>query len=122
METTQGKAIAAFTTLSQMARKPMNSFAAFKLFKLKKALAPIVEFQSEQEQKIVGELGGIISETGTILIEDIEKRREFIRRQKELGDMECDIETGKIVMMPKELPELSLSDMEALEEFIEWKE
>ena len=41
METTQGKAVAAYATLNQMARKPMNSFTAYKLFKLKKALGMI---------------------------------------------------------------------------------
>ena len=47
MQTTQKKAVAAYLALSMMARKPMNSFAAFKLFRLKKALADIVEFQSD---------------------------------------------------------------------------
>ena len=122
MKTTQGKAVTAFATLAQMSKKPMNSFAAYKLFRLKKALAPIVEFQSEQEQKLIAELGGTITETGMIKIDDAEKRKEFSKQQKELGEMECEIETEKIFMVPKEMPELSVSDMESLEEFIEWKE
>ena len=32
------------------------------------------------------------------------------------------VEAEKITMKPKELPELSVSDMEALEEFIDWEE
>ena len=31
METTQGKAVAAFTALARMSKKPMNSFAAYKM-------------------------------------------------------------------------------------------
>ncbi|MBR4352717.1 MAG: hypothetical protein IKQ01_06565 [Bacteroidales bacterium] len=122
MQTTQKKAVAAYLALSMMARKPMNSFAAFKLFRLKKALADIVEFQSDQEHKLVEELGGSITETGEILLEDKEKRAEYASRHRELEEMECEIDTKRIIMTMKELPDLSLADMEALDEFIEWRE
>lgn len=122
METTQGKAVAAYVTLAQMGKKPMNSFAAYKLFRLKKALAPIIEFQSEQEMKIVEELGGRITEAGAIMIEDKDKRREYNERHKELENMACDVNTERISMFMKELPELSVADMETLDEYIEWKE
>ena len=36
--------------------------------------------------------------------------------------MECEIDTKRIIMTMKELPDLSLADMEALDEFIEWRE
>ena len=122
METTQGKAVSAYAALAQMSRKPMPSFSAFKLFRLKKALSPIVEFQSEQETKIVEELGGKISENGSIQLEDSDKRKEYAERHKELDSMECEIESKKIVMYMKELPDLSIAELDALEEFIEWKE
>lgn len=122
METTQGKAVSAYAALAQMSRKPMPSFAAYKLFRLKKALAPIIEFQSEQEAKIVEELGGQINENGTIQLEDPEKRREYVDRHRELEAMTCEVDTKQIVMHMKELPDLSLSEIEALDEFIEWKE
>lgn len=122
MKTTQGKVVKAFNVLVTMGSKPMNSFAAYKLFRLKKALSPVVEFQSEQEYKLVDEIGGTIDPTGRIRIEDKEKQVEFITRHRELEEMECEIETEKIFMVPKEMPEISLSDMESLEEFIEWKE
>lgn len=122
MKTTQGKVVKAFNVLATMSSKPMNSFAAYKLFRLKKALTPVVEFQSEQEYKLIEELGGTIDQNGRIHIEDKEKQVEFITRHQELEKMECEIETEKISMFPKELPDISLSDMESLEEFIEWKE
>lgn len=122
METTQGKAVAAYVTISQMSRKPMNSFAAYKLFRLKKALAPVIEFQSEQEQKIVEELGGRITEAGAIMIEDKDKRKEYNDRHRDLEGMSCEINTEKITMVMKELPELSVADMETLDEYIDWKE
>ena len=122
METTQGKAVAAYATLNQMARKPMNSFTAYKLFKLKKALGMIVEFQSEQEVKLIKELGGQVAESGAILIDDKEKRIEYARKHKELEELVCDVNVDKMVMHMKELPEITMADMDTLEEFIEWKE
>lgn len=121
METTQGKAVAAFTTLAQMSRKPMTSFAAYKLFRLKKALAPVVEFQSEQEIKIVEELGGTVSDTGAINL-DGDKRAEYFTRHKELEELKCDVSTEKLSMFMKELPDLTMADMESLDDFIDWKE
>lgn len=122
MKTTQGKAVAVFSALAQMSRKPMNSFAAFKLFRLKKAVAPIVEFQSEQEIKIVEELGGKVTDAGAIMIEDKDKRKEYSDKHKELESMECDVDIEKLTMYMKEIPEITLADMEILEDFIEWKE
>lgn len=122
METTQGKAVAAYATLNQMARKPMNSFTAFKLFKLKKALGLIVEFQSEQEVKLIKELGGQVAESGAILIDDKEKRMEYAKKHKELEELVCDVNIEPMVMHMKELPEITMADMDTLETFIEWKE
>lgn len=122
MKTTQGKAVAAFTTLAMMARRTMPTLAAYKLFKLKKALADIVDFQSEQEMKLIEELGGSISDSGQLQLDTKEKRKEYAERHKELEAMECEVPTEKICMWMKELPELSLADMEALDEFVIWKE
>lgn len=122
METTQGKAVAAYATLNQMARKPMNSFTAYKLFKLKKALGLIVEFQSEQEVKLIKELGGQVAESGAILIDDKEKRMEYAKKHKELEELVCDVNIEPMVMHMKELPEITMADMDTLETFIEWKE
>ena len=122
MKTTQGKVVTAFMALANMSRKPLNSFTAYKLFRLKKKLSSIVEFQREQEIKIVEEVGGSLSETGEVQFKDKEARAKFVEKQRELGELECEVEGEKISMMPKELPEVSLADMEALEEFIDWKE
>jgi hypothetical protein len=122
MNTTQGKVVIAYTALANMSRKQLNSFTAYKLFRLKKKLASIVEFQREQEIKIVEEVGGSLSETGEVQFKDKEARAKFVEKQRELGELECEVEGEKISMMPKELPEVSLADMEALEEFIDWKE
>ena len=122
MKTTQGKAISAFITLMEMSKKPMTGQAAFKLFKLKKKLRDIVDFQTEQEQKLAEELGGTITENGKIEFTDPSLYPEFKRRHKELEDLECEIETEKISMTMKELPDMSIAEMDALDEFIDWRE
>jgi hypothetical protein len=122
METTQGKAVAAYGTLAQLGRKTMPSFAAYKLFRLKKALSPVVEFQSEQEMKLVDELGGKITEAGMIQIDGADKRREYAEKHRELENMACEVDIAKITMTMKELPDLSVADMETLDDFITWKE
>ena len=95
---------------------------AYKLFRLKKAVGLIVEFQSEQERKLIHELGGSVADSGAILIDDKEKRIEYAKRHKELEELECDVNIEKMVMHMKEVPEIAMQDMETLEEFIEWKE
>ena len=122
METTQGKAVLAYTTLAQMSRKPMNSFATYKLFRLKKAVAPVVEFQSEQEMKLVDELGGRITEAGMIQIDGNDKRKEYAEKHRELENMACEVDIAKIEMHMRELPDLSVADMETLDDFVTWKE
>ena len=122
MKTTQGKAVASFSALTKMARRPMGSFAAFKLFRLRKALRDIVDFQTEQEQKLLEELGGAFTDEGNAKFDTTEKADEFVKRHKELENMECEIETERIAMYMKEIPEISLAEMEILETFIDWKE
>ena len=121
MKTTQGKAISAFTTLAQMGRKPLNSLVAFKLFKLKKALAHVVEFQTEQEYKLIEELGGTVTESGAINLdrEGVEKYRE---KHREMENTECEIDTQPVEMRISDIPEISVSEIESLEEFVDWKE
>lgn len=122
METTQGKAVSAYTTISRIGQQQMLSFTAYKFFRLKKALAPVIEFQSEQETKKVEELGGKISGAGMILIENKDKRVAYNEWHKELENLPCEVGTEKISMRMKELPEMSVADMDSLDDFIDWEE
>lgn len=122
MKTTQRNAINAYSVIAVMARKQMNSLAAYKLFKLKKALSDIVEFQAEQERKFVGEHGGSISETGRVTFEDKAKEAEYNKAYKELQNMECDVQIEKATMCLVDIPEITIAEIEVLDPFIEWKE
>ena len=121
MKITQREAVAAFVTLNQMSMKPMNSFTAYKLFRLKKALKDPVDFQAEEERKIATELGGEITEDGRLNLPD-GKLAMYKERRNELESLECEIDREKTEIHMKELPNISMADMEILEPFIDWKE
>ena len=121
MKTTQEKAVNAFGTLNRMSQKSMNSFTAYKLFKLKKALQDPVDFQVEQEKKMVAELGGTVTETGQVVL-DAENMRKFNEQRKELNAMECEIDREKTEIYLAEIKDITMAEIEALEDFIVWKE
>lgn len=126
MKTTQGKAVSALIAINRISGQKMPSFAAYKLFRLRKKLKDVAEFQGEQEEKLVEELGGKINDMGRVIWNDpgekAAKDAEYAKRHKELEDMECEIDTEKIMMTFKEISEITPQDMEALDDFIEWKE
>lgn len=122
MKTTHGIAVNALITINKVGQNPMPSFAAYKLFRLKKKLADAADFQTEQETKLVEEMGGKIGERGKIIFDTPDKYIDFAEKQKEIADMEYEVDGEKIEMYMTELPNLSVSDMEALDSFITWKE
>ena len=122
MKTTHGAAVNALITINKIGQSPIPSFAAYKLFRLKKKLADAADFQTEQETKAIAEMGGKVGDRGKVLFEEPEKYVEFAKRQKELSDMEYEFDGDKISMYMTELPNLSVGDMESLDAFIEWKE
>ena len=122
MITTQGKALSAYTTLLMMSKKPMNSLSSYKLFKIKKALADIVEFQAEQERKLVANYGGSVNENGRVMFTDKTQEAEYGKAFKELQTLECEVNVEPIEMNPVEIPDMSISEIEILSPFIEWKE
>ena len=122
MKTEQGKVTIAFKALLDISQKQIPSFAAFKLFRLKKALQEVIDFQAEQEQKMMEEIGGSIDSMGRFHFDNEEKSKEFIERHKEMDKLECEINIERMSMFMKEIPEISISEMESLDPFIDWKE
>ena len=121
MKTTQEKALNAYAALNRMAQRSMNSFTAYKLFKLKKALQDPVDFRIEQERKMIEELGGTMTETGQAVLEN-ESQKAFNEKVKELNALECEIEREKTAIFLAEIKDITMAEIEALEDFIVWKE
>ena len=114
---TQGEAVKAYGTIIRMGQKATGA-AAFSLFRLKKELKEIFEFQNEEEQKIVQKFDGQIIEGGILVIADKEKREKAIAEIEELHKMECDIHTVQIPAAA--IPEITLAEIEALDGFVEF--
>jgi hypothetical protein len=93
---------------------------AFSLFKLKKELKQYVDFQGEEQDKLVKKYGGEIADNGMIMIADAKKKEEFDKADRELGEMECEITPVRI---PAGLvPDITLAEIEALDGFVEFTE
>ena len=116
MKITQGQAVSAFTVLKSMGRRQLNPNTAFQLFKLKKKLEDIVEFQIEQENNLAESLGGTI-DNGRLNLPD-DKLKEYAEKHKEISDTECEIDTEKVTLSLGEIPTITIDEIEALDPVI----
>ena len=98
--------------------KKATGEAAFSLFRMKQQLRDIVEFQSEEEAKLVDKLGGKITESGQIIFAGDEEKRAFIEGKKKLGSMEIDPAIEPVRIAPDKIPEINMDEIEALQGFI----
>jgi len=122
MKTTQGQAVRAFGSLAALDSLQTSSLVAFKLFKLKKSLKEIVEFQCEQEEKLAKQCGGEITEAGRLSLPDVESRMLYAEKHKELEEMECEIDYEKVTLSLSEFPRLTMQCIESLEPYIQFEE
>ena len=114
---TQQQALTAYAILMGMGKKATGE-AAFSLFRMKQKLREIVEFQAEEEQKLVDKLGGKITETGQIIFAGDDEKRAFIEEKKKLGEMKIDPAIEPIRIAPDKIPEINMDEIEALQGFI----
>ena len=112
---TQGDAVRAYGAIVRMGQKATGA-AAFTLFRLKKSLQEIFEFQNEEEQKLVQKYGGQMIDNGLVVIADKEQREQFQKEVENLHGMECDIQP--VTIPAAAIPEISLAEIEALDGFV----
>ena len=116
---TQHMAVVAYSTIIRMGQKVAGK-AAFSLFRLKQSLKQIVEFQSEEEMKLVEKYGATVTDDGRILpVDDAEKFAELVKEKEELGNMECDVVPVEIDL--DSIPEITMNEIEALDGFVIFK-
>lgn len=120
MVQTQRQALSAYAALLKMGKKATGK-AAFSLFRMKQRLKDIVEFQAEEEQKLVEKHGGKVSEEGLILIADEGQRAAFMEEKRALYDMVIDPAIEPVTVEIDGLPEINMEEIEALDGFIEFK-
>ena len=120
IKTTMQKAFDAFITLSRMRNKVKGKDALY-LFHMKNMLKEPVDFQNEEEVKLVEEHGGTITDNGTIIIADAEKRTAYQKARKELGEMECEVHTDPVKVSLERNPDITMEEIELLDGFVEFE-
>ena len=118
MKIKQKKAINAFTTLSQMGKK-ITGKTAWDLYRLKQRLKEAVDFQSEEEMKLVEKYGGSVDEAGRIQIPD-ENREAFMKDFTELGELECEIDL-EVTADLNNIRDINMAEIEALDGIVQFK-
>ena len=119
MKTTLHKSIEAYQLINNLNSVRMKSTATSrKLFGLKSLLKPNFEFYLEEEQKLVDDLGGKITEDGKILFADQEEgTKKFLEGREELYKTECDIAIDTpIIFRDAEGLQVSGNDIELLQD------
>jgi hypothetical protein len=125
MKTTLQKSIEAYKLINNLNSVRMKSTATSrKLFGLKTLLKPNFEFYMEEEQKLVDDLGGKITEDGKIIFADQEEgTKKFLEGREELNKTECEIAIDTpIIFRDAEGVQVSGNDIETLQglaDFIE---
>lgn len=120
IKTTQGKIMTAMGALGRI-RQRVKGHDALNLFHLKNVLQEHVDFQAEEERRLVDEYGGKVTETGVVLIADDDRRKEFQEEYRKLLEMEVEVKTGAIVLPLDRNPDITLEDIDQLQDFIIFK-
>ena len=124
MKTTLKKILLAYSTIIRMGNIRRAPATQLKFFKLKKLLHDGFEFYCEEERKLMDEFKLEADEvTGAIKFTDPETKEAYNKRVEELQAVEYEISLEKkIIIRSSEMNEISLGEMEALEEFIDFYE
>lgn len=120
--TTHRKAADAYVALIRIGNRVVPSGIAYKLYLLKKALTDSVEFQREQEKKLIKKYDGKPMKNGKIAFDEEERGMAFKEEFDSMKDSEITVKTDKFTMFLDEINEISLSEIEALEDFVDFKE
>ena len=121
IKTTMGKIYAAFLGINQI-RNQVRGMDALHLFHMKNMLKESVDYMAEEDVRMVTDAGGVITETGLVIIADKEKQKEYVKARKELDDMETEIQTDPVVILISRCPDVTVEQIERLEGFVIFKE
>ena len=117
IKTTMQKAFDGFVTLTRI-RGKVKGMDALHLFHMKNMLREPVDFQNEEELKLVEEHGGTVTDNGTIIIADPEKREAYRVARKQLAEMECEVQTDPVKVNLERNPDITMEEIELLQDFV----
>ena len=122
IKTTHQTALIAYRALSMIGNVRRDPATQLKLYRLKKMLAPAIEFLQEEQDKLIDELNGTVLENGLIIFPNEEHDRPIYNAENQkLMDLEFEVDLeNKIVIHAAELKEISIQEMEMLDAFVEF--
>lgn len=117
IKTTQKSVVMAYQNIVKLSSEPLSLPVSYKLFKLKKKLAPHFEFQEAQELSLFDQYHPTF-DNGELIFASNEDRDQFIEKMKEINSLEVEVDMEPEQMQMDENMKISISTIEALAEFI----
>lgn len=112
----------AYKAISKIATKDMKLKTSYDIYKLSKALKEYISFEQEKTQELFNKYNIQLDSSGSFSFNDQDKANAFIKEYNstisELYNMDINIEFDKITIDINDNFELSPSNIEALEPFI----
>ncbi len=123
----QYKIIRAYKTLSELSQQKVPLSVSHKLWTVSRMLKPHWDFQTEKEMEIIKKYNPNVSADGTIDFGNEETakkcKEEFEKVAAEMADLDVDLgDYKKVVLHFDDKLEMSVEDMDALSEFIDFVE
>lgn len=118
----QFKIIAAYKTIEDIKQrnKEYPLAVAHAIFKIKKTLQDQWDFQVEEERKLFEKYSPVSDDGNSIKFASDEDAKAFSSKIAELSDMDVELDYIKPKIRLSEQFDLTLSEMEALDDFIEF--
>ena len=120
MAQTQGQVLAAYSAILGMGKR-VTGAVAFSLFRVKQQLKPLIEFQTEEEMKLIQKYGGELDESGQISFKKPENKAKFLKERSEFSRMEIKPPLEPVKVDPAAIPDINMEEIEALNGFIEFE-
>lgn len=116
----QGQIVKAYQAIQKHENEELPLDISYAFFKVKKQLTDQWNFQLERE-KVIFDKYKISNENGQLTFEKPEDQNKFIHEIEELADMEIDWEYDKVKVNIGDRMQITISELEALDEFMEFK-
>ena len=123
----QYKIIKAYKAINKLYEQKLPLSVSHKLWMLRKALMPTWDFQIEKEQEVIMSFNPDTDQNGGAVFSDPEVaeacKKEYEKVCVELADLDVDLgEFKKIIIHLDDKIEISVEDIEALEDFVDFVE
>ena len=116
----QGKIKTAYEITESLSDSNLSDSVLWALYKTRKALFPHYDFQLSRQREIFKKYEGQV-DGSQLHFKDAETAQKFADEANALGDMEVELENyTKPVISLKDFPGITIHQIEALEDFIEF--